>query len=430
MEQQKATEVALGVPGQVGGRATLQSDRGDETQQLFKYQWAIGVVLLSALISAKNEYTCIWCEHHDDFLAEVRGGGYEAIQVKTISGQGAVWKCSESGFIDAVRKFTEHEVQHGTKVQAYIFFSNAKPYVPAKSAKKTQSLASSPMRLCEECCSSGSPEAVSEPYSKSLTALANASGASLALVFSVLKKLKFQQGPPLEGFCEHLVVTVSAIPGCKEFSVKRLEIIRDRLLKRVEDACTLNVSSLEFYASILQSDGRPASTALAKRISAEDAAALVKQHPAEPFLYSSNGYLQLGSAKSQKDVLKRKMKAGQVGEFFNAMWMQAMGAESRLMGKVLLNPEDADRVIGQLESVVLVECLNAEAAAALEVDTRKRGVKIYQTILERTAELARDDPANVEQERPETLRGIAGLLSGSCNFAWGVPLQPDNEDGA
>jgi hypothetical protein len=26
--------------------------------------------------------------------------------------------------------------------------------------------------------------------------------------------------------------------------------------------------------------------------------------------------------------------------------------------------------------------------------------------------------------------GIAGMLSGECNFAWGVPLEQESQDGA
>ncbi len=38
MKRGNTSGPALGVPGQFKGRATLQSDRGDETQQFFMYQ--------------------------------------------------------------------------------------------------------------------------------------------------------------------------------------------------------------------------------------------------------------------------------------------------------------------------------------------------------------------------------------------------------
>ena len=99
------------------------------------------------------------------------------------------------------------------------------------------------------------------------------------------------------------------------------------------------------------------------------------------------------------------------------------------MERALIDPEATLRTTRQLESVVLVECQNAEALAALETDERRKGLLIYQRILQRTEELARHDRASVENERAETLRGVAGLLSGSCKFAWGVPIVEGDDDG-
>ncbi|UUZ62584.1 hypothetical protein LP417_21810 [Polaromonas sp. P1-6] len=128
-------------------------------------------------------------------------------------------------------------------------------------------------------------------------------------------------------------------------------------------------------------------------------------------------------------VLRQKMNAGFVGAYFDSVWLQAMAAERRLMEKALEDPAAAMRITTQLEGVMLVECQNAEAEAALEVDERRRGLLIYQKILQRTDELSRHDKASVENERPETLRGVAGLLSGSCNFAWGVLPDAGGSDG-
>jgi hypothetical protein len=123
------------------------------------------------------------------------------------------------------------------------------------------------------------------------------------------------------------------------------------------------------------------------------------------------------------------MNAGFVGAYFDSVWLQAMAAERRLIERALEDPEVAVRVTKQLEGIMLVECQNAEAEAALEADERRRGLLIYQRILQRTDDLSRHDRATVENERPETLRGVAGLLSGSCKFAWGVPPDTGGADG-
>ncbi len=204
---------ALGVPGQSGGLATLQSDRGDETQALFMYQWAAGVVELAASLASQNSYVAVWCEHHDDLLAELPSGVFHAIQVKTNSAQGATWKCNDSGFIDAVRKFSEHESQYSSQVEQYVFFSNAKPYIPAKTAMTPRTLASSPVRVRDQCRFSADAKRIPPPYKSSFDALVKATDVAPELMFSVLRKLEFKKGPPLEGFKNYLAHVVAGIPA-------------------------------------------------------------------------------------------------------------------------------------------------------------------------------------------------------------------------
>lgn len=427
MVDRQLVEPALGIPGQADGRATLQSDRGDETQALFMYQWVAGVIILAGALASQTEYVAIWCEHHDDLLAELPTGGFHAIQVKTVSTSGATWTCNDSAFADAVRKFAEHDAKHSAKIHQYIFFSNAKPYIPGKTAKAPTRLASSPVRVRDECRTATGPGNIPAPYKDSFESIVKASGANPATVFAVLRKLEFQIGPPLEGFREHIAPIIGGIPACREFTLARLYELRDEFLMRVGKASSLDVPSLDFYASILQSDGRPVAAARSKRISKEDFAVVLNQYQSSEFRYAEvGGYLQLGEAAGQMEVLRKKMHAGFVGTYFDSVWLQAMAAERRLMERAHEEPDAALRIVKQLEGVMLVECQNAEAEAALEEDERRRGLLIYQRILKRTEELSRYDRASVENERPETLRGVAGLLSGSCKFAWGVP--PDIVD--
>ncbi len=55
MTRRRTAMCALDLPGQADGRAMLQSDRGDEAQSLFMYQWSAGVVLLAGALASVNE---------------------------------------------------------------------------------------------------------------------------------------------------------------------------------------------------------------------------------------------------------------------------------------------------------------------------------------------------------------------------------------
>jgi hypothetical protein len=394
------------------------------------YQWSAGVVLLSGALACVNEYIAVWCEHHDDLLAELDSGRFHAIQVKTTSAQGKVWTCADAGFVDAVRKFCEHESKYPSQVEKYIFFSNAKPYIPAATAKAPAKLASSPMRVCGECITAPECSAIPSPYKSSFDCLVTSTGADPTIVFQVLRKLQFQQGVPLEGYREHIRNVVGGLPCCKQFTLDWLDNIRDELLFLIGKASSLAIPSLDFYGSVLQADGRPVAAIRGKRVSLDEFRASLEQHPGGGLRYADvGGHLQLGRAEGQMEVLRQKMTAGYVGGYFDSMWLQALTAERRLMEQASVDPEGTIRKTKQLESVMLVECQTAEVEAALEPDERKRGTLILQKVIRRADELARHDRASVENERAETLRGVAGLLSGSCRFAWGVPLSLGANDG-
>jgi hypothetical protein len=419
-----AEEPALGIPGQADGQATLQSDRGDETQALFQYQWCAGVVLLAGALAGANKYVAIWCEHHDDLLGELPDGRFHAVQVKTNAGSNVRWSCSDSGFADAVKKFAEHEAAYSDKFERYILFSNVKPYIPGATARAPERLATSPVRVRDSCRAAASCSDVPAPYKSSFDALVAHAGKPPEVVFAVMRKLDFQHGPSLEGFREALIGVVQGVPTCKQFTMIRLEKLRDDLLFMVGKASSMDVPSLNLYASVLRSDGRPAAAIRGKRVSRDDFEEVIRQHPGGGFRFADvGGHLQLGSASGQKDVLRQKMNAGYIGTYFDALWLLAMSAERRLLEEAMMDPEGTLKKTAQLESVMLVECRTAELAASEEADERLRGPRILRRVFQRAEELARHDRVTVEGERAETLKGIAGLLSGDCKFAWGATFK-------
>lgn len=426
MEKNVSTAIALGLPGQIDGRPTLQSDRGDETQQQFSYQCVAGLVLLCGALACRNDYQAVWLEHHDDLLAECGVDLFDAIQSKTSTNANQRWRCSDKLFLDAVRKFCGHEATNGSRMRNYIFFSNVKPYIPGPTTKKDESLASSPMRLVDECKRRRSAKDIVAPYKDAFAALATAVGVDPAVLFRAMRKLVFQKGPALEAFIDQLPNLVAEVPECSRLNMARLREIGRNLYDRLHSASILDTAVLSLQSSPLAADGRELAAIASKRVTVEDARAILLRHPGENFLYDNHGLVRLGKVKSQKDVLRSKMKAGGVERYFTSIWLQAVAAESRLMEEVLVDAKQALKKLGQLESAVLVECQNAEAAACLEPDGI-RGQRIYQQILIRTQEMSSKDSDYVLNERPETLRGMAGLLSGSCHFAWGTPPSDEAE---
>lgn len=431
MGRGKNGPLPLGLPDQVDGLATAPSDRGDETQERFRYQWAIGVSLLAQSLTGRRAIRALWCEYHDDYLLELLTGRYIAVQVKTDTRENVHWRWSDDALVDSVARFCAFEKMHGAVIDGYEFISNAAPYVPATTTKREDSLAASPGRLIQ-CCSRASTHAeLEEPYKATFTGLVGKTGGDATALFQVLCKLRFAQGPVLRGYDDTLAAAiVPNLPGCSGLTTVACCRLRDELIGLVQAACRLRVDGVDGAVAYLATNGRPDAALRGKCITPESAAELMARvrQPTFRFVDSGTG-IDIGATVGRTDILNRKMRNAYLGSQFEPLRMRMDSADSRLMERALREPDGFDAIANQLVSTVLVECKDVEAMAFDHVDEKTRGLAIYKQILQRMDSLAREEPERVCHEPKDTLMGIAGMLSGECKFAWGTPLDEEAQDG-
>lgn len=433
MARRKSEVLPLGLPEQVDGLATAPSDRGDETQERFRYQWAIGVWLLAQSLTGERSIRALWCEHHEDYLLELPSGRYVAAQVKTDSRENAEWRWSDDALVHSVARFCTFEKTHGAAIEGYEFISNAGPYVPAATAKRSDSLAASPGRLIQ-CCSQVSTHAeVPDPYKAAFDRLVDRTGGDAAVLFQVLRKIRFALGPVLRGYDDTFTASiVPKLPGCATLIPAACCRVRDELIALVQAACRLRVDGIDGAVAYLATNGRPDVAIRGKCITPDAAAELLSRvrQPAFRFVDSGAG-IEIGSTVGRAEVLSRKMRNAYLGSQFEPLRMRMDSADQRLMERALLEPEGFDAIATQLVGAVLVECMDVEAMAFDHADEKTRGLAIYKQILQRMDSLAKDEPERVCREPKDTLMGIAGMLSGECKFAWGTPLEEkEAQDGA
>lgn len=421
-----SNQVPLGLPDQRNGMPTSPIDRGDETQDRFRYQWAIGVHLLAEIIARGIPVTALWCEHHDDFLVELSAGTYQAIQVKTDSSENAQWKLNSEAFLKSLKRFCSLEENFGEKIDQYQFASNAPVYVPQTGQDPKE--VTSPMRLQKACTLAPSYESIAAPFEASFNKLTSTLGVEKRHLFAVLRKLVFRQGPPLRGYWPTIVSTsIPALPNCSALPMPRLQHIAEELMRLVEEACGIPRLQVDGVLAYIASNGRPENAIRGKCITLDSARTSIEQASKVSYRYvGCSGLLPIGKAQGQKQVLQRKMQSAFIGGQFEPMWIRVLSTEERLMEQAVKHPETFESLATQLTGVVLMECKDIEALQALEPDEKKRGVSIYRDIVERLGEIAENDSPRVGNEPKDTLLGVAGMLSGGCHFAWGVPLEEDH----
>lgn len=431
MGRKKNQPIPLGLPDQVNGLATAPTDRGDETQERFRYQWAIGVWLLSEALCGTREIRALWCEHHDDYLLELTTGRYVAIQVKTDGRENARWRWGDTALVESVTRFCGLEQAHGSLIDQYEFLSNAAAYVPSSSTKKDDTVTSSPIRLAQCCALATGPTAIEEPYLSAFTALVEKTGGNAVVLFQVLRKLRFAQGPSLRGYDDTLSAKViPGMPGCASLLPILCCRLRDELIGLVQGACRLKISDVDGTVSYLATNGRPEAALRSKCLTPESASELVARVSQPRFKFVDSGIgLHVGTTPGRADVLQRKMRNAYLGSQFESLRIRMDSADQRLLERALLEPEEFDAIANQLVGAVLVECKDAEAMTFDHADEKTKGLAIYKQVLQRMEHLAKQEPDRVYHEPKDTLMGVAGMLSGECNFAWGTPLEEKVQDG-
>src|SRR5208337_2359800 len=82
-------------------------DVGDETARNYRYQHSYGVILLASAWRGERPYAAIWCEHHEDILAERVDGRFDAWQVKTRQPELGAWTNRNPDFVNVIQRFAE-----------------------------------------------------------------------------------------------------------------------------------------------------------------------------------------------------------------------------------------------------------------------------------------------------------------------------------
>lgn len=389
----------------------VDNDVGDDVQRRFRYQHAFGVILLIAAIQNKNDYTSLWCEQHEDFLAETSAGDFDAYQVKTRD-TGVPWKANDNSFCGSVKRFVRLDELKPNTIRKFIFVTNAKPFESTVKDK----LHLCPCLLVNGAKAANSHDSLNDDNRKALRFLAEKTELTEEMLFKTLKKTDLITSLPLDGF-ESLIAHehLANYDLCRDLAAAILSQIVERLISMISRASALAITDpARHYAPLTNVAVLPESL-LSKRVTPQAVTLVVKEFSSPAFRYLKGlSNLQPASPESWL-VLKRKMERGGISSFFDFLYRRAISAEANLLG---LDPSSG--VANQIESMVADQC--DEIRLKWNATDDPCGDKMLLEVVARFEMLSRDQPARVHQQPPEMLVGVAALLAGDCKVWWSKPF--------
>jgi hypothetical protein len=417
----KPVAVVLNQDGVVAGPDEVRDelDPGDETQRRFRYQHAYGVVLLIGSFRGLLPYKNIWCEHHDDFLAQ-HNGVFDSYQVKTRVPENGPWELTTDGFIAAIKKFGLLECRFPGKIGRFKFVSNTRTSDSTAESK----IHRAPNHLLTAVTGAKALEELKEPFLTALQELAQSCDITNECLFQVLNKTDLIVGPGLDDFEAVLSIDhLARVEHCSTLVPSHINAIRDELIQKIHDASSNRVDDPSKHWCCINGPPRSDPRLLAKQLPVTLVAEVVQQRRPVPFRFSPIATLtDERLTNNNLSTFEKKLLRGGLQPQMETMRRRTVSAEQHLLEMAVRKPQEIQNVRNQLEVYVQGVCDDAslQASASGEVSGPEMLRKVQQK-LEKTAD---EQPDLVFNQPYDCLMGMAGLLTEACTVWWSSHFDP------
>ena len=395
-------------------KVSCKGDPGDETQRNFRYQHAYGVILLTGAIIGQLPYSALWCEHHEDFLAEINDGQFDAYQIKTRKPEFGEWTLTHDPLRDSIRRFVYLDEKFPQQIRNFFFISNAE----FSNSTAVTKLTKSPLQLIEAVKRSEGIKFLDKQFNSSFEGLRSFCACSADSLWKVLRRLKLYKGPSRDGFDAELSHNyLPYVPGCESFSAVKLNSLRDELIQVVYKASSLQVSGPSYQLICASGDTMIDPVLQAKRIDIQAVGILIRETRPVPFRYMPIvDRINLGTVNKSLAIMEKKMARGGILDQFEIMQRRAISAENYLLEFASARPEKFEPMINQIVNIVQAECDEARLSAKLNPEPI--GPRMLNDVYARLKVVATNMPEIVEHQPYECLIGIAGIMTGECKIWW------------
>lgn len=397
-------------------------DLGDKVMRKFRYQHAYGVVLAVAMVTKRKNYTAIWCEQHEDLLAEREDGLFDAYQVKTRKSELGEWEINNEAFSKSIGRFVSLDLAFPSKIHSFYFVSNTE--YSDSNAKKRVHL--SPLKLLKAVRGVSILENLKGKTKEGFEYLQKKLGVAENNLFLVLKRLDVIVGPTERAYEDELCQRhIPTLPECKTIPAQTLAKVHESLISLIAQASSLVSSDpSRDWVGLTQTPSQDPML-LSKKVSAEDINLAIRDSQGPAIYFPAElASLQLGSTGKRLDVLYKKMIRGGLSARYEVMRRRSITAEQELLD-IATRADSGKEICSQIENVVLGECDDAN----LRVSTIKHpfGSAMLIDVQDRLKNISETDPKRVHNEPYDVLVGVAGLLTAECKVWWSKKFNLEEE---
>lgn len=401
-----------------------RSDPGDATGRNFRYQHAYGVMLIVAAKRGFRPYVAIWCEQHEDFLAEREDQIFDGYQIKTTRPELGPWTLKDPELTKSIGRFVELVAEFGDRIGHLYFVSNTEydSVTPVSTDERRRGRC--PGLFLQHVSSCASRADIQAPFDRAFDELLATCGCDEERLLKVLHRMDLVLGPSRGEFDaalshEHL----ARMDECLAFSAEQLDLLRDELVAAIHRASSLQVTDPVRHLRSLINAREPDPVLAAKRIAVVEVIIRPTARDIPTFHFPGEPTIELGGGLSP-GVIEQKLVAADLEDQVDYLRERARAAEYSLLEDVVRRPEVFPGLLRQIEQHVHGEV--SEAYLRARQQPAPYGPAMLIDTQNRLRRLAEDRPADVGHHGYDCLMGVAGLLTDECRVWWG-PRFPIND---
>ncbi|PBB22722.1 DUF4297 domain-containing protein [Mesorhizobium sp. WSM4307] len=406
---------------------TASRDPGDETERNFRYQHQYGVVILAAVRRGTLNYIALYCEQHEDFLAERPDGLFDGYQIKTSRPENGAWTLASAALTKSIGRFVDLVTAFPGQVGKFVFVSNSDvdSVTPASTDDKRRGRC--PRLMLDHVRSCSEADGIQPPFRNTFDALAAELGAEKAHLFEVLRRLEIVKGPSREEFDAALAQEhIGGLSECAHLAPDPLRELCNDLVARFHRAASLYVVDPDRHLAKVASGTIDDPVITAKRIIIADVALVPVSRISDTFRYQGSPTISLGQVRPKR-ILEQKLARGGVGALVDYMKAREQAAEYHFLEEQAKDPVAAARQLRQVEEAVHGECL--ESYMALHTPGAPFGQAMFNDVATRLRSLETKRKDLLGGAPYELLMGTAALLTDDCRVWWSDRFQIDGGEG-
>jgi hypothetical protein len=214
-----------------------RKDKGDETQNRFRYQNACACFISLNLLSEDRKFNELYCEQHEDILLKLINGKFSGIQIKTRNLDLEPFDLNDEAIYNSFKRFVEHNVNFPDKFASFVFATNA-------GLLKSNSKGVKEYIEYLKSVDIATLEKSKKDYGRFTKKIAKELNVSSEVVVNALIKVKFNEKLPHDGdIYDKISAKLGNTEECKRSYMRVIREITDKLIKLHDDASSLKIES-------------------------------------------------------------------------------------------------------------------------------------------------------------------------------------------